>query len=63
MFGTEMARVVLLDKQFNKEILLPIAEDVAKLNEFMDAEISNLYLQTTTPENFKCIFQLCGAKY
>ena len=63
MFGTEMARVVLLDKQLNKEILLPIAEDVAKLNEFMDAEISNLYLQTTTPENFKYIFQLCGAKY
>ena len=51
MFGTEMARVVLLDKQFNKEILLPITEDDTKLNGFTNAEISNLDLQTTTPEN------------
>ena len=59
---TKMARLVLLDRQFNKEILLPIPEDVTKLNEFMNAEISNLDLQTTTPENFKYVSQLCGAK-
>ena len=53
---------VLLDRQFNKEILLPIAEDDTKLNGFTNAEISNLDLQTTTPENFKYISQLCGAK-
>ena len=59
---TKIARIVLLDRQFNKEVLLPVPEDVTKLNDYMNEEINNLDLNTITLENFKKVSRLCGAK-
>ena len=59
---TKQAKVVLLDRQFNKVTYLPDPEDVVKFNDCLNTYVRQMDLTTTTPENFKKIAEICAAK-
>lgn len=59
---TKLARVILLDRQFNKEIYLPHPSDLAKLNEFLAKKLCDLDLAVKTPQNFKLVAEVVAAK-
>ena len=59
---TKQAKVVLLDRQFNKVTYLPDPEDVVKFNDCLNTYVRQTDLTTTTPENFKKVAGIGGAK-
>ena len=59
---TKLARVILLDRQFNKDHKLPSPRDITKLNEYMNNAVKKLDLETKSKENYKGVADLVAAK-
>ena len=59
---TKLARVILLDRQFNKETKLPHPSDLNKLNDFMAKKLRKLDLTMKTGKNFKLVAKVVAAK-
>ena len=57
----KLARVILLERQFNKDVSLPHPEDLNKLNIFME-ELKELDLTIRTQANFKKVASTSAAK-
>ena len=58
----KLARVILLERQFNKDVSLPHPEDLKKLNIFMEEELKELDLTIRTEANFKKVASTSAAK-
>ena len=59
---TKLAKTVLMDRQFNKVIALPVPEDVTGLNEYLNIAVAAADLTTKTADNYKQNANICGAK-
>ena len=61
---TKLAKVILLDRQFNKVEQLPSPQDIKTLVEHIERAIESLDLdpKSCTPENFRTAVKLVAAK-
>ena len=59
---TKLAKNVLLDRAFNKVRLLPEPQDVLRFNTMLNSFIANINITDYSPQNFKYIAEVAGAK-
>lgn len=59
---TKLARTILAERQFNKRVLLPDADDIQKLNQFLNTELGMIDTTKVDIENYIYIAKLLCAK-
>lgn len=59
---TKLARNTLVERQFNKRQVLPDTNDIQKLNEYMNTQLSNIDLEEISLENYNKVARLVAAK-
>ena len=59
---TKLARTLLLDRQFNKEVEMPTPDDLRRMNLFLGSAIKKLDLTAYTMSNFKVISETLATK-
>ena len=59
---TKLARVLLLERQFNKKVKLPEHEDLVQMTKYLQEQVEGMDLSIKTPENFKHVADIVSAK-
>lgn len=59
---TKMARAVLVQRSFNKEVEIPSADDIKTLTEHICSELSILNLQNYVESTYRRAVVLCQAR-
>ena len=59
---TKLARNTLVERQFNKRQVLPDPNDIQKLNEYMNTQLSSIDLEEISLENYNKVARLVATK-